>query len=156
MRVCVCKCTCVCVCVHACVCMCACVCAHTRMCVCSCVLVYMCMHVYVLPYATMSPSGGWFCHTPTIKGSCNPAAVHHCCTMQVHRAAETKIHHISPSLLSPPTPSDRLAHRLVFEEKIVVAKDANVKNVGSYDIHDPRNPMTQWRREKPKHRRKHY
>ena len=125
----------VCVCARACVCACVCVCACCR--------ILPCLHLVV----------GSVTHQ-TVKVSCNPAAVHHCCTMQVHRAAETKIHHISPSLLSPPTPSDRLAHRLVFEEKIVVAKDANVKNVDSYDIHDPRNPMTQRRREKPKHRRK--
>lgn len=35
----------------------------------------------------------------------------------------------------------------MFEEKIAAVKDANVKNVDSYDIHDPRNPMTKRRRE---------
>ena len=73
----------VCVCVRAHVCM--------RVCMCTCCPILPCLHLVV----------GSVTHH-TIKVSCNPAAVHHCCTMQVHRAAEAKIHHISPSLLAPP------------------------------------------------------
>ena len=77
------------------------------------------------------------------------------CSMLL-RLPETSCVTLSPSSLH--FCSGRLAHRLVFEEKSVVPKDANVKNVDSYDIHDPRNPMTQRRREKHKdnkRRRKH-
>ena len=136
VRVCVCKCTCVCVCVHACVCMCACVCAHTRMCVCVhtyvcvCVLVCLCACVCMCMCCPMLPClhlvvGSVTHHT--INVSCNPAAVHHCCTMQVHCAAEAMIHHMSPSLLAPPLhltgwPTDLCLKRRLLWQKMQMSK----------------------------------
>ena len=42
----------------------------------------------------------------------------------------------------------RLKHRLTFEseEKLVLAKDANVQNEDTFDIYDPRNPLNKRRR----------
>lgn len=36
------------------------------------------------------------------------------------------------------------------EERLVVAKDANVRNEDSFDIYDPRNPINKRRREEGK------
>ena len=42
----------------------------------------------------------------------------------------------------------RLKHRLTFEseEKLVLAKDANIQNEDTFDIYDPRNPLNKRRR----------
>jgi peptidyl-prolyl cis-trans isomerase SDCCAG10 len=41
-----------------------------------------------------------------------------------------------------------LKHRLTFEsdEKLVLAKDANIHNEDTFDIYDPRNPLNKRRR----------
>lgn len=53
-------------------------------------------------------------------------------------------------LLSPPSPPlslYRLKHKLEFtEERLVVAKDANIQNEDTFDIYDPRNPLNKRRR----------
>ena len=52
-----------------------------------------------------------------------------------------------------PNESDWLKHKLQVndeedDEKLVLAKDANLKNNADWiDIHDPRNPLNQKRRE---------
>ena len=121
--VCVCKCACVCVCMHVRACMC--VCTHAYVCVCVLVcIVCMCMCCPMLP--CLHQVVGSVTHH-TIKGSCNPAAVHHCCTMQVHRAAEAMIHHISPSLLAPPLhptgwPTDLCLKRRLLWQKMQMSK----------------------------------
>ena len=42
-----------------------------------------------------------------------------------------------------------MKHRLTFEsdEKLVLAKDANIQNEDTFDIYDPRNPLNKRRRE---------
>ena len=41
----------------------------------------------------------------------------------------------------------RLVGQLSFEEeRLILAKDANIKNEDTYDIYDPRNPLNKRRR----------
>lgn len=43
-----------------------------------------------------------------------------------------------------------MSHTLTFEEDLVKAKDANIQNADTFDIIDPRNPITQRRKEASK------
>lgn len=44
----------------------------------------------------------------------------------------------------------RLSSQITFkdeEDRVVLAKDANIQNEDTYDIYDPRNPLNKRRRE---------